>query len=343
MPSVAVGALCKEADHVSPVCNRTDHLKMPIVPLLTYQALAAYKHLHLRYQTGHTIEDTMVKIRKKTKRALKTKSSPEAPANALATALNPECFRFLDLPPEIRNAIYSYSFCGASRPCVHDLENLGEPAITVVSHQVRNEALPLSFAECAFQILVAADLCPRAAWRTRSQEDQWPRLHLSDGTTPDPMVISRPAMQLLQELEPPAIFRHVTFLICEADVICRSSHGSLGQKRDFWPYSRDGSICGRLSLTVAARTGTVAWEFSPGQAYDRPKRRLVDYKPADVDAAVGEVVAGALAVAARPEFLGFTLQDLQTTVAEGFRFDEGISSWAHRRVSASTEPAEEST
>lgn len=67
-----------------------------------------------------------------------------------------EAFRFVDLPAEIRNEVYSLVISSSTSP--FNILTFSTPAISKVSTQLRSEALPLFFAEANFYVNVSTDL-----------------------------------------------------------------------------------------------------------------------------------------------------------------------------------------
>ena len=75
----------------------------------------------------------------------------DAQARQLINSVEP--FRFLDLPPELRNRIYSMSMATDDTiwiPCSNSQDM--QPDITRVNSQIRREALPVFYAENTFQM-----------------------------------------------------------------------------------------------------------------------------------------------------------------------------------------------
>ncbi|KAI5358217.1 hypothetical protein Slin15195_G065440 [Septoria linicola] len=66
-------------------------------------------------------------------------------------------FRFLRLPAEIRNRIYSYHFEATQQEPHYNLIKVKDPPITLVCKQTRREAQPIFFGECSFMFDVRAN------------------------------------------------------------------------------------------------------------------------------------------------------------------------------------------
>ncbi|GIZ42398.1 hypothetical protein CKM354_000567100 [Cercospora kikuchii] len=66
-------------------------------------------------------------------------------------------FRFLDLPAEILNRIYSYYFATSDTQPQYNLVNYRDPPITLACKQLRRESLPIFFSECTFLLTVGAN------------------------------------------------------------------------------------------------------------------------------------------------------------------------------------------
>ncbi|KXT05677.1 hypothetical protein AC578_5649 [Pseudocercospora eumusae] len=104
-------------------------------------------------------------------------------------------FRFLDLPAELRNRIYSYAFCGESTPR-YSLSKFQYPPIALVCKQLRSESLPILFSECHFVLTIGSNVLNAHSWRSAGN------LGLQGGTK-----------RCLRLLGSAAVFRHVTFRI----------------------------------------------------------------------------------------------------------------------------------
>ncbi|KAF2215999.1 hypothetical protein CERZMDRAFT_94383 [Cercospora zeae-maydis SCOH1-5] len=67
-------------------------------------------------------------------------------------------FRFLDLPAEIRNRIYSYYFTTSKNDePQYNLVNYCDPPIALLCKQIRLEALSIFFRECKFLLTIGAN------------------------------------------------------------------------------------------------------------------------------------------------------------------------------------------
>lgn len=104
-------------------------------------------------------------------------------------------FRFLDLPAELRNRIYSYTFCGEPTP-KYSLAKFQYPPIALVCKQTRSESLPILFSECHFIITIGSNCLNAHSWRNAGN------LGLQRGTK-----------RCLRLLGGAAVFRHVTFRV----------------------------------------------------------------------------------------------------------------------------------
>ncbi|EME82788.1 uncharacterized protein MYCFIDRAFT_80393, partial [Pseudocercospora fijiensis CIRAD86] len=109
----------------------------------------------------------------------------------------PTCktFRFLDLPAELRNRIYSYAFSGDPTP-KYSLAKFQYPPIALVCKQMRSESLPILFSECHFILTIGSNCLNAHTWRNAGN------LGLQRGTK-----------RCLRILGSAAVFRHVTFRI----------------------------------------------------------------------------------------------------------------------------------
>lgn len=66
-------------------------------------------------------------------------------------------FRFLRLPAEIRNRIYSHYFAATQQEPHYNLVKVKDSPITLVCKQIRREAQPIFFGECSFMFDVSAN------------------------------------------------------------------------------------------------------------------------------------------------------------------------------------------
>ena len=77
-------------------------------------------------------------------------------------------FRFMDLPPELRNMIYKHTVAGNERVTIQpNSEKItGYPAIVQVSSQIRSEALPVFYSTADF--LISIGKTPEVAYAART-------------------------------------------------------------------------------------------------------------------------------------------------------------------------------
>ncbi|KAK5134665.1 hypothetical protein LTR08_006180 [Meristemomyces frigidus] len=204
---------------------------------------------------------------------------------------NPNSFRLMDLPPELREHIYHYVFLGPANTYTRKLGKFKLPAITRSSPQLRAETLPLFFAECDFEILVGANLLELVKY---------------GGT----LGIKSSVEFDLKKLGAAAAFKRVRFVLCETDDVRRLRNGSPSDA------FRESHICGTLSIREhRGFTST----FAPGGGYhgaSRPKMRAQDhgFESQDVNQAVQCMVQHAREIAGRRGFIGFTIRDLDVIV-----------------------------
>ncbi|KAF2169248.1 hypothetical protein M409DRAFT_20472 [Zasmidium cellare ATCC 36951] len=64
-------------------------------------------------------------------------------------------FRLLDLPPEVRNRVYSYALV---TPLARDLSYFTLPPLSLTSRQIRHETLPILFVESPFRLIIGSNI-----------------------------------------------------------------------------------------------------------------------------------------------------------------------------------------
>lgn len=231
-----------------------------------------------------------------------TTAAPTTAPSASSSASSRPAFRFLDLPPEIRNRIYTYVILESTGAVALNLANFKEPAITAVSHQVRNESLPVMFAECTFNILVGSNLRKHSAVRRSIRL----RGHKNDTARAGTLGVKREVMKFIKGSKGTAVFRHVTFKVCDvSDLHATQSHIHVKYPEVY--------VVGTLSLgytskqlEIATSTGAICASVFAFEAVDR-------------DAAIHEAATVARELSERDGFMGFSVHDLDK-VAKGFRF-----------------------
>lgn len=216
------------------------------------------------------------------------------------TSLDP-AFRFLDLPPEIRNRIYSYVILGPTGTLTLNLANFKEPAITAVSHQVRNESLPVMFAECNFNIVVGSNLRKRSALRRSIRL----RGHKSDTARAGTLGVKRDVMKFIKRSKTTAVFRHVNFKVCEVGDLHSTQFHVQANHQEIY-------VVGELVLEYTSKQVEIV---TPAIAFD-PWRFM--FEAVDRDVAVEEAATVARELSERDGFMGFSVQDLDR-IGKGFR------------------------
>jgi hypothetical protein len=213
---------------------------------------------------------------------------------ALREESGPQAFRFLDLPPELRNHVYAYAMASTK---MHDLRDVREPALAAVSVQVRNEVLPIFFAESCFSIVVASDYVTGLG-------TQYAHVVRERGT--GTLGIKRSVMKHLNKAGNTVVIRDITFIA--------------GRVRWVKSWRCDGGFLRyadhpQLSLRCLQTHGK-APSIVVGRTY--PGHRLRIFGPALEK-------AGAIAeeLALRDAFIGFTITDLMC-IGHGFRLSKKI-------------------
>ncbi|KAK4543985.1 hypothetical protein LTR36_004759 [Oleoguttula mirabilis] len=217
------------------------------------------------------------------------------------TTIDIEPFRFLDLPPELRNRVYTFHLATAANDGkIYDLTSLKEPAIAAVSQLVRQESLPIFFTEAAFELYVGADVDPRPGWTGTIQPYSPIKAKYAGTLTLRPRVLRR----IRSSLQEAVILRDVTLKAVDCAVI---------QHRAYWKRVSSGvrQFHSISALRLRCDIGSGVEVAATVRDY---YQYILDPRHADVQA-IAEAVAG------RAGFIGFTIEDLEE-VAKGFRVPE---------------------
>lgn len=221
---------------------------------------------------------------------------------AIATHSEPTAaFRFLDLPPELRDRVYSFITSDLGGQC---LAFFKPPPITRVSKAVRCESLAVLFAEGNTHVIVGTDFFQHSPVSNRPVP-----------TCPQPTYMSQQSGSL--DLRPivercligaksSALFRNVAFEVHHPIVFLD------GPGRALWDTSLQIAT---LKLQVTNGLLTVE-KRSDGPCYNWWR---YTWTKADIQTALDLVIQVAEEIASRDQFSGFTLEDLKA-VTSRFRF-----------------------
>lgn len=207
-------------------------------------------------------------------------------------------FRFVDLPAEIRNLVYSLLLAGDKEKPL-DLASFRSPAITRVSKQLRSEALAVLFAEGYFFVVVGATFRTRGLKRIGHFSSE---LAQKRAKKAGKFHVSRGVLRFLRETK--AVLRGITIQVIEADF-----YGCKGLQESWYGASlKLGYEAGSSYITSAVRPDDLFLLLFTG-----------DYEEEDVvfhlNAAKSEAEQ---IIASKKDFKGFTLSDLRK-IARLFR------------------------
>ncbi|KAF2169251.1 hypothetical protein M409DRAFT_20474 [Zasmidium cellare ATCC 36951] len=212
-------------------------------------------------------------------------------------------FRLMDLPPEIRNRIFSYALPGKGNNTLNrNVANFRFPALSRVSREVRRQTLPIFFAEFDFVFNVGTNVT------SLSDDNQEVACHETKlaGT----LGFLPQVQRFITDAGQAAVFRKVTVYV---------------QKASFTEYTRytpDQTRCFTLfRLTLDVKYGHVRIEVLEGTEHPRNiKRKLEEGELEAVDKMIESVAARLAEIESRKDFKGLTLKDLRQ-IAKGFRVE----------------------
>ncbi|KAK5121103.1 hypothetical protein LTR85_005587 [Meristemomyces frigidus] len=227
-----------------------------------------------------------------------------------STIVDVETFRFLDLPPQIRNCVYTFHL---------------HPTIAAVSILVRQESLALFFAETPFEVYVGADLWQRLKTRPVTATE------LVDLKYAGALNIKRSVLRRIRySLKEAVILRDVTFKACECMTLQYIKNWNMtgAEKMKLWPSDvrmRFDVASSGLEVTAAPVRLRLRIIGASGGSYGGELTDIVEEVREDVRKAAEEV-------AGRKGFIGFTVKDSQQ-IAKAFRMSERDAQQSRPRAS----------
>lgn len=213
-------------------------------------------------------------------------------------------FRFLDLPAEIRNRIYSLVL--ASRT-TGDISYFRIPAIVRVPRQARKESMPLLFAENNFNINIGSELT----------EDHG--RHTNPARLARPVAVFTQGLQLLGIVErfitsagDAALFRDITIKVYKSEDMARvetvQRHEAMGLSHEdrtrFHPFAH-------LHLRVEGTETNIRIEEGADHPRQRKDAGALGSYAENADAVVRQALDVARGIAGRDGFKGFTVEELK--------------------------------
>lgn len=220
-------------------------------------------------------------------------------------------FHLLELPGELRNRVYAYMLQNEEDFAEqHNLAYVSLPATARISKQVRQEILPIFFANSSFVLNVAANL----ADRSRAQAGLRPLGTQAKVQACGVLHIKQPARRSLRSAGRGALFRNVTLKACDGNswtMDVRRKDGIRNWLRVF-------------SLRLRVERGNLKVTIERGMAYQDPYTFRGTTETRIVASAVEEVMYEAITmandIAAKDSFQGFTLGNLEA-IARNLRFE----------------------
>jgi hypothetical protein len=221
----------------------------------------------------------------------------------------------LDLPPEIRNRIYTFAFAANAKPSalssstystgsrfstqIRDLASFSLPPLTQVSRQLRLESLPVFFNISRFDVYIDSNFTDRAMARVGLP------FHTSVNQRKHTGVLGmkRHLKHRLHSFKSSALFRDVTFNVRTTGI-----------------WTKDERDIYSTSVFVRVRfNGSTGVQINSWEGEDIVQSAWGLFGQEDVDATVKEVRVAAEGMEKRDHFKGFTIRDLEL-LANAFRF-----------------------
>lgn len=228
-------------------------------------------------------------------------------------------FRFLDLPAEIRNRVYAHALSNCP---IRDLSCFALPPFALTTRQLRNEALPILFAESQFRLSIGCNLLARDYSRLLGHSGQKEKNDRRLAGVPG---IKRIVGSFLKGAGEAALLRDISIQITDAQFI---------------EEARDWERCGRpllhrglrytdrikATLHLLVTEGSLSMsvkETSCSGRYGFPRyiaARRIEGIVQDIEGALEKASSIAREIANKDGFKGFTISDLRS-VAKAFRLD----------------------
>ncbi|KAF2169247.1 hypothetical protein M409DRAFT_52513 [Zasmidium cellare ATCC 36951] len=231
-------------------------------------------------------------------------------------------FPFLDLPPEVRNRVYSFAF---SNIATRDLSQTRIPPVALVSHQLRDKALLVLFASPHFRLTAGNNFTAKFDERWHFQMGRtYYRDHSRSGS--GTIGMKRIIGRFLKDAGEAALFRNITFEVFDSsDIRDAREWERQGRPRRFRDYEIfEDQVAVRLHLGVVE--GSLQVSFVDGRHHpafgQRPYSGRVGEAQIvrDVDGSVDKAISVAQDIAGHDEFKGFKITDLRK-IATAFRLE----------------------
>lgn len=217
-------------------------------------------------------------------------------------------FRFTELPPELRNRVY-FHLIDTTDSKEHNLAELTEPAICAVSQQLRNEFLPVFFAEANFYLVVASDFEARFLTRTGTSRfrDSNAQILSRGKRLAGTIGVKRAVQKFIKTAKEAVVFRHVMLQICDARHLIALRNNEMS-------YGATLVLDIRLDATISLQAN------EGDQGFFHPATRIFqarlndDFDVEEVDAMVSAVKSATDSISVQSRSRGFTIQDLAKIV-----------------------------
>ncbi|KAK4503699.1 hypothetical protein PRZ48_004614 [Zasmidium cellare] len=214
-------------------------------------------------------------------------------------------FRLLDLPPELRTRIYSYAFTTRK---FRDFSVFYFPSLTLASRQLRQESLPVLFADTNFRFAVGSDFAKAFCRRygtNIARSISWA------GT----LSWTSRVRDFIHSAGDAVRFRDMTVELHDEGFL---------PSMDMWQISRRGCPTDSFVLPSIAllhlRVGTTGFRVTVEEGPDHPKKRVTASIPRvhleeDVATVLGRAETVARDIAGKEGFKGFSVADLKRVAA----------------------------
>ncbi|CAK3813989.1 Hypothetical predicted protein [Lecanosticta acicola] len=238
-------------------------------------------------------------------------------------------FRILDLPAEIRNRIYGHYIAmngkrNKGQRNKYNLANFKTPVIAQVSRQLRSEFLPVFFAEASWYVVLPCNLVDffrsRLELPPREKCDDFALDKAYDAAVrvAGKLGIKRPVKDLIRGYGAQAVFRDVTFLICDAEFVDEKNRAEI---------DKENVVMSFIMTYREKKVNTKRARKTDFPAAPHLETRGFGFEQRDIRNAVGFARRVVKHIGSREGFNGFTHGDLEE-IAKVFRHD----TWAWPRL-----------